>query len=473
MELNQQRVLVVGMGRTGLACALFAASRGAHVTCTDAQGPDTLRVQLDELHALGGKFVQGEPTEELACQMDVIIVSPGVPALSALQHAEQRGVPVVSEIEFASWYYQGSYVCITGTNGKSTVTTLVGEMVRSLGVPVFVGGNLGTPWVEAIGTEADCAEGLAILEVSSFQLERVRRLKPKVACLLNVTADHLDRHGTLAQYAAAKGQMFRSQTKSDYAVVPWGDPLITPMARASAASLKTFGGASGDVRVQGGYVVSERTGWRFAVADLAVTGEHNVLNACAAVLVAELLGVSPTAIEDVLRTFRGLPHRMQRVAVVDGVTFYDDSKATNVGAAVAAIEGLDKSMGRVILLAGGVDKGGSYAPLARALQARDGVAVLFGEAASLIESALADTPSVQVMRAGSMREAVQLAFGAARPGDVVLLAPACSSFDMFRSYAHRGDAFQRELQELQERQTQQKSLERNGLGASPESEVSR
>lgn len=455
MELRNKRMLVVGLGKSGRAAAMFLAKRGARVVANDVR-PEV--EDADAMLAAGVELALGGHDVELFRSVDHIIVSPGVPPLPALDAAEQAGVPIASEIELASWFIDSWVVAITGTNGKSTVTSLIGEMLTQTGRPTFVGGNLGTPLVDVVGTDAAKPGGFVVVELSSFQLERVDRFRANVAVLLNITDDHLDRYDSFAGYAAAKGRVFAGQNKADHAVVPQGDELCTSMARAGAAGISTFG-PGGDVTVDaGGEVVfpngqyghlktphlnDRKSGAVVAIEDMKLRGAHNALNACAAALAARLSGVEHTIVESVLKEFPGLPHRMQYVRELDGVRYYDDSKATNVGAAVAAMRGFD---GRVVLIAGGKDKGGSYQPLVDALAQQGRALVTLGEAASLIEDAVGDTLPWE--RAETMADAVTRARRLAQPGDAVLLAPACSSFDMYRSYAQRGDDFHSAVQAL-------------------------
>jgi UDP-N-acetylmuramoylalanine--D-glutamate ligase len=297
---------------------------------------------------------------------------------------------------------------------------------------VFVGGNLGTPLAEVVDRRFD----IVVLEVSSFQLERAPSFHPRVSVLLNLTDDHLDRYPDFSHYARAKGNAFVRQTAVDLGVVPAGDALCRAQAERGAARLVTFG-SGGDYDLVGPSVVERATGLDFSLEDSELFGTHNHLNAAAAIAAARDLGTSPEAIRRALRDFRPLPHRMARVCTARGVTFYDDSKATNVGAAVVALLGLRES--RAVLIAGGRDKLGSYEPLAEALERRGRAVVLMGEASERMAAAVGDR--VPVERASSMEEAVRRAFELARPGEAVLLAPACSSFDMFASYADRGDRF--------------------------------
>jgi UDP-N-acetylmuramoylalanine--D-glutamate ligase len=350
-------------------------------------------------------------------------------------------------VEVASWFIDGTLIGVTGTNGKSTVTTLVGEMCKRSGRPTFVGGNLGTPLVDAVGTPAAAPGGYAVVELSSFQLERVERLHVHAAALLNVTEDHLDRYPSFAAYAAAKANIFLGQREDDAAVVRDGDEVCAALARNGRARVCRFGGVAGEARIDAGRLVDREGGLSVPVAEIPMTGSHNLDNACAAALLARLVGVAPEHVGAALRAFRGLPHRMAHVRDLDGVAYYDDSKATNVGATVAALDGLAQRSGRVVLIAGGRDKGGDYAPLVDRMARLGRAAILIGEAAGKIRAAL-ESCDLALDAAGSMEDAVVRARAHARDGDVVLLAPACSSYDMFSSYAERGDAFQRAVRAL-------------------------
>ena len=449
MELSRKKTMVVGLGESGLAVVRFLRERGARVLVNDQRDREALGAAATEAEALGAELVLGGHPDSAFEDLDLVVVSPGVPPLPQLEQAEQRGVPVVSEVELASRFIDAPIVAITGTNGKSTVTTLIGEMSRRLARPVFVGGNLGRPMIEAAGTDAGGADGLVIVELSSFQLERVSQMKVHVAILLNITPDHLDRYRSFEAYSAAKARIFERQDAEDFAILPADAPDLRELI-VDGATVVLFDGRSGDVRVVDGVVTDTQSSLRVPVAELRIRGSHNVSNACAAALAARLLGVRDDDVASVLRDFKGLAHRTQYVRSVDGVEYIDDSKATNVGAAVASIDGLRGSKGKIVLIAGGVDKGGSYQPLRQRMSEEGRGVVVVGEAASLLESAFADSP-IELRRATSMPDAVAHAAALARPGDTVLLAPACSSFDMFRSYAERGDHFQRAVETLGER----------------------
>lgn len=437
-----QRVVVVGLGRSGLAAARCCVADGAaQVVLNDRKPAEAVDAALrDRLTAEGIALSLGCHPEAVFEQADTVVLSPGVPPLAVVETARARGAQVVGELELGAWHTGSPIVAITGTNGKSTVTTLVGEMLAASGFETFTGGNLGVPLCEAVGTAALAPGGRCVVEASSYQLEATRWFRPHVAVWLNLTDDHLDRYGSLAAYGAAKARIYLAQTVEDHAVVPGDDPLMVAFARAGAARLHTYGGEQSPVRIRDEAIV-DAEGGRYPLASLKIRGSHNVSNAMAAVLAARLAGATPEAIAKVLRTFSGLPHRMQEVAEVDGVVWYDDSKATNVGAALKALEGVDRP---VVLLAGGRDKGGTYEPLVRMLRAKGRAVVTLGEAAPLIEQALGF--EVPWQRAATLDDAVARAAALAQPGDCVLLAPACSSLDMFSSYAERGRAFAEAVQ---------------------------
>ena len=341
--------MVVGLGESGLAVVRFLRERGARVRVNDQRDREALGAAATEAEALGAELVLGGHPDSAFEDLDLVVVSPGVPPLPQLEQAEQRGVPVVSEVELASRFIDAPIVAITGTNGKSTVTTLIGEMSSRLARPVFVGGNLGRPMIAAAGTDAGGADGLVIVELSSFQLERVSQMKAHVAILLNITPDHLERYPSFEAYAAAKARIFERQDAEDFAILPADAPDLRELI-VDDATVVLFDGRSGDVRVVDGVVTDTQSSLRVPVAELRIRGSHNVSNACAAVLAARLLGVRDDDIASVLRDFKGLAHRTQYVRSVDGVEYIDDSKATNVGAAVASIDGLRGSKGKIVLI---------------------------------------------------------------------------------------------------------------------------
>jgi UDP-N-acetylmuramoylalanine--D-glutamate ligase len=433
--LEGKKVLVVGLGKTGIAAARFAARRGARVTATDRKPAEALGAEAALLATAGVSLECGGHRQASFTSSDLVVLSPGVPPLPEIDAADAAGVPVVSEVELAASCLAGTVVAVTGTNGKSTVTTLAGAMLAASGKPTWTGGNLGTPLVDAVGTAAAGPHGVAVIELSSFQLERTRTLRAHVATLLNVTEDHLDRYPSFAAYAAAKARVFLAQRSTDHVAVRSGDRVSEALARASRAAPHGYG-ESGEVVATADGVHDRVTGERYDRSLLGAPSEVLVENACAAILTARLAGASPEGIRRGLREFRPLPHRMETVGEVRGVRFVDDSKATNVGAAVRAIRGAGR---KVVLIAGGRDKGGDYAPLRAEVARTARAVVLIGEARARLEQALSG--AARLAAAADMDEAVSLALGLAEPGDAVLLAPACSSYDMFENYEARGKAF--------------------------------
>jgi UDP-N-acetylmuramoylalanine--D-glutamate ligase len=400
------------------------------VTATDSAPAERLTSEVLELPA---RVVLGGHDGVDFAAADLIVVSPGVPSFRALTEAENAGVPVIGELALACRFIRAPLLLVGGTNGKSTTTSLLGDLLKAAQLRVFVGGNLGTPASEAVAQELDAA----VLEVSSFQLERVPGLRARVSLLLNITEDHLDRYATFQDYADAKGNAFVGQQNDDVAIVPQGDLECRRQARRGAAQVLEVGGEGADYAVVDSGIVEKTSGERFELSGTRLHGRHNHLNAAFAVAAARALAAPSHAINQALRAFEPLAHRMALVTEVRGVRFYDDSKGTNVGAAVTAVLGLSEPRG--VLIAGGRDKHGSYEPLVAALRQKGRALVLVGEAADKIAAAVG--ASLPVVRAPDMAGAVKAAFGLAQAGDAVLLSPACSSFDMFKSYADRGDRF--------------------------------
>jgi UDP-N-acetylmuramoylalanine--D-glutamate ligase len=440
-SLEKKRVVVVGLGSSGIAAARLCARRGARVVGTDAKGRDAVGAPALALEVEGVELALGGHDAVDFARADLVVVSPGVPSFAKLEAAERAGVPTVGEVELAvrELNTPAPIVAVGGTNGKSTVTSLVGAMFEAAGKRTFTGGNLGEPLADHVNEPFD----VVVLEVSSFQMERVRDFHPRVSILLNVTPDHLDRYPTLEAYAHAKGNAFVRQTALDVAIVPVGDEMCLAEARRGKGRLVTFG-PGGDVAVTDAEVHEAKRGAHYARAGFGIQGGHNALNVAAAIAAVSDMGISADVIARVLRDFHGLPHRMALVREVSGVRYYDDSKGTNVGASVTALRGIAEK--KAVLIAGGRDKGGSYAPLVDALRDRGRAAVLIGEAADTIASAIGDALPVRLAK--TIDEAVRVGAELARPGDAVLLSPACSSFDMFKDYKHRGDEFVRAVNAL-------------------------
>ncbi len=432
------RALVVGLGKTGLSCARYLTRQGVTVAVTDSRAHppclDELREEIPDLALFLGGF-----TPEVFEAAAQIVVSPGVAVSHPLiQAARARGVPVIGDIELFAGAARAPVVAITGSNGKSTVTSLVGEMARQANRRVAVGGNLGEPVLDLL----DDAVELYVLELSSFQLETTSSLAPRVATVLNLSPDHMDRYPDLDAYAAAKARIFQG---ARIAVVNRDDPAVEALPRATESEV---GFTLGTPR-EGDFGLCKKGGelWFcqgprqiFPVAGQHLPGRHNLANAVAALALGEAAGLPEEALLAGLRRFRGLPHRTQFVAEIDGVQWFNDSKGTNVGATCAALEGLRPGDGgRIVLIAGGECKGAELAGLAPVVSGVARSVILIGRDAPLLEKAFAGR--VPVRHAASMEAAVVLAAEAARPGDRVLLSPACASFDMFENFADRGEAF--------------------------------
>jgi UDP-N-acetylmuramoylalanine--D-glutamate ligase len=444
MELRDKKVLVVGLARTGSECARFLVKQGAKVWVSDLRTETDLKAEIDALRGLPvGYFLGGEERGWLE-GMDLVVPSPGVPAEnSLLREASHRGIKILSEIDLAYRFLSAPLIAITGTNGKSTTTTLVGEMLKTKGTKVFVGGNIGAPLLGFAGGDWEWG----VVEISSFQLEWIEAFRPRVAVLLNLSEDHLDRYPDFAAYCGAKARIFENQMAQDVAVLNRNDPLVWDLRQGSRARIISFGFSEVN---QGVFVDSEAIVWRdgsseerFPLRQVKIQGVHNVENMMAAVAVAKAVGVAAPIIQQTLEEFPGLEHRLEFVRVKNGVRYYNDSKGTNVG---AVVKSLASFAAPIILLAGGVDKGGDYGLLREGIEKSVKRLVLFGAASQRIAKAvgaLTETTAVE-----SLESAVRDAYEHARPGDVVLLSPACSSFDMFRNYAERGRIFKSLVQAL-------------------------
>jgi UDP-N-acetylmuramoylalanine--D-glutamate ligase len=450
-SLSGKTVVVVGLGKSGVSAARLCSSRGAKVIANDAAPLDRLSPEARALAGESGVTVMAGGHENVPFrEADLVVVSPGVPPLPVYAELDARGIPVVGELDLA-WQLVADVptAAIGGTNGKSTTTSLVADMLEAAGKRTFAGGNLGTP-LSDIAIErkegAPSAYDALVLEVSSFQAERMPTFHPRAATLLNITPDHLDRYPSLQAYADAKGNMLAHMGADDVVVIPHGDNDCLQQARRSRARIVTFG-HEGDVRYTADRIVDSVHGTSYLRGAIKLTGNHNALNVCASIALASALGASADAIATSLGRFEGLSHRIAFAGEIEGVRYYDDSKGTNVGASVAALRGLSEA--KAVLIAGGRDKLGSYEPLVEALVERGRGVVLIGEAAPRIAEALgARVPHVI---AATMEDAVEKAAAMAQRGDAVLLSPACSSFDMFRDYKHRGDVFVAAVTALAER----------------------
>jgi UDP-N-acetylmuramoylalanine--D-glutamate ligase len=442
VELKNKRVLVVGLGKSGLAAARFLKERGARVTVSDAR-PATLIAELPTLLDEGFMVEAGSHGLLTFRRQDLIVVSPGVPStVPELMQVRAMGMRVIGELELGAEYLQGEVVAITGSNGKTTTTTLVGEILKASGRPTLVGGNIGRPVTEMAAESS--AETWSVLEVSSFQLETVESFKPRIAVVLNITPDHLDRHGTFEKYVAAKARVTEFQTAEDYLVLNAEDVKAQGVAAKTKAQIYWFS-AKRQIK-QGAFVHGEtifftaKEGGKpepvMPVAEIPLAGAHNVENVAAAVCVAKLAGVENVVIRAAVAAFTAVEHRLEFVRELDGVRYYNDSKATNVDATVKAVEAF---AGGVHLILGGKDKDSDYTVMAGLLRERVKTVITIGSAAEKIERELAGVTKIE--RAGTMQAAVPLAKSLASAGDTVLLAPACASFDQFKNYEERGRVF--------------------------------
>jgi len=440
IDLEGKRVLVVGLARTGVVVSLFSAGYGAVVTATDEKPESQLAESAARLRAAGVKLELGTHDPAIFLEQDLIALSPGVPArLPALEAARARGIPVWSEIELAWRFLRGKLVAVTGSNGKTTTTSLTGHILKASGIHTLVGGNIGIPLLALAESSTDSS--VTVAEVSSFQLETIADFRPEIGVLLNLTPDHLDRHVSFEEYAAAKMRMFENQLDRDAVVLNADDPQVARRmpARPHVYWFSRRKRVASGAFLRDGQIILRTDGSEILLLrrdEIPLRGEHNLENVLAACTAAYLAGADPAGIAAGVRTFRAVEHRLEFVAEIAGVSYYNDSKATNVDASLKAVEAFP---GPLIVILGGKDKGAPYAPLREALRERARVAVLIGSAAETIESELAG--AVPLALAGTLERAVGMAFELAQPGDTVLLAPACSSFDQYENYEHRGRAF--------------------------------
>jgi UDP-N-acetylmuramoylalanine--D-glutamate ligase len=441
VELYQKRVMVVGLGVSGRAAARLLATKGAHLVMTDRGETLAERDQLPD-----GVVHLGPEDPAWLDGVELVVVSPGVPLSSPLiTAARAASIPVIGELELGGRFVSAPIVAVTGTNGKSTVTMMLGEIFRAAGRNTFVGGNLGTPLVDAASAHPD----VIVVEVSSYQLETIVQFKPAVAVHLNLTDDHLDRYRDRFEYGRAKARIFENQGSQDWAVLNRDDPEVWRLAPVVRARVLSFG-LTRPVRTPGLWLDSDAIAFddgaqrgTISIAAMRLAGAHNLLNAMAGAAAALALGVGRAVIEQALADFRGLSHRLEPVDEKAGVTYIDDSKATNVG---AVVEALATVRAPVVLIAGGVDKLGAYEPLRGPLAAKVKLLILIGAARGRMRAALAGATAIECIE--TLGEAVELAARRTQPGDTVLLSPACASFDQFKDYAERGRIFQKLVRAL-------------------------
>jgi UDP-N-acetylmuramoylalanine--D-glutamate ligase len=444
-DVANKRVTVAGAARSGLAAAELLARRGARVTLSDSRADVP---EADYLRSLGVTLEVGGHTPETFTSADLVVLSPGVPPeQAAVQAARDRGIPVIAEIELASRWLQGRVIAITGTKGKSTTTALTGRMLEAAGFKVTVGGNIGSPLSAQVSESTP--DTFHVVETSSFQLEQIDTFHPWIAVMLNFSPDHLDRHPDVAAYGAAKARIFENQEVSDFAVINADDPAVLELARRGRAAVRRFslaGSIDRGTAVDEGWIVDrqlDRIQRLVPLGAIHLLGPHLVNDVMAAATVGAIAGATPAAMTAAVDAFRGLEHAMELVADVGGVRFVNDSKATNVESALRSIESFDRDL---VPIMGGRFKGGDLRLLRDPLSVRARAVVVIGEAGPLLREALGDV--VRVEEANSFAAAIDRAHELAKPSGVVLLAPACSSFDMFRDYAERGRRFKEEVERL-------------------------
>jgi UDP-N-acetylmuramoylalanine--D-glutamate ligase len=451
VELANKRVLVVGLGRSGVASALFLKARGAKVTVSDAKPQEELGEEIPKLLDQGIAVETGGHGERTFRGQDLIVVSPGVPLDSPpLLQARALGETVIGEIELAARFLPKNIIAITGSNGKTTTTTLAGDIVTAGGFRTLVGGNIGTPAISL--AEQASKDAVIVLEVSSFQLETIQTFRPKTAVVLNITPDHLDRHRTFETYVETKARIFENQQAEDFAVLNADDPVCAGLAARARAQVFCFSRKKqveqGACARNGQIIFRNQAGERdlMPISEIPLKGAHNLENVLAASCAGILMGCEPQQVRQAVRDFRAVEHRLEHVATIAGVEYYNDSKATNVDATIKALESFPAN---IHLILGGKDKASDYTLLNHLLRSRVKCIYTIGSAAAKIQSQIRGT--VEIVHSETLENAVQQASEAAKPGHIVLLAPACASFDQFRNYEHRGKVFKQVVKALSER----------------------
>jgi UDP-N-acetylmuramoylalanine--D-glutamate ligase len=449
--LGGKKVLIIGAARSGIASARFLADKGAIVALNDQKPIEKWSAEALALREIGVGLLPGEAPSWLLDQLDLVVVSPGVPAtIIPIRYAERAGAEVIGEVELAARYLKGRIVAITGSNGKTTTTSLIGELLGNAGLPTQVGGNIGKALISMVESSRD--DGWTVVELSSFQLETIKTLRPSIAIVLNVTPNHMDRYETFNDYAAAKHRIFMNQTEEDVAVLNADDPTVSSWASGLRAKVMNFSvrkELERGVFLNGNELVFR---WDEGEQDLLRTDEmklrglHNVENVAAALAAGIAAGASIESMRETVKQFNPVEHRLEFVDEIRGVRFYNDSKATSVDATLKALEAFAGDPGKVVLILGGRGKKAPYEPLAKLVRDKVRKLVLIGEDAETIATDLGEYASFE--RASDMKDAVARSFAAAEKGDVVLLAPACASFDMFESFEHRGKVFKADVANL-------------------------
>ncbi|HHX23423.1 MAG TPA: UDP-N-acetylmuramoyl-L-alanine--D-glutamate ligase [Thermoanaerobacterales bacterium] len=441
MEIKGKNVLILGLARSGIAAAIELIGLGAKVTASDMK-PEKEIKDADLLKSHGVNIACGGHPLTLLNNCDLIVLSPGVPSdIKILDEARKRDIPIISELELGYWYCKAPIIAVTGTNGKTTTTTLIGEILKNDGKNITLAGNIGIPLVR----EVEKAENkdFLVVEVSSFQLENIMHFKPKISVILNISEDHLNRHKTFENYIETKAKIFENQTEEDYAILNYDDPIVRSLIKRIKCKTYLFSRKE-EIRgayVKNGVIVIRENGKIYPVLkaeELGIKGSHNLENSLAAACVAWILRTNLNNLAETLKEFRGVEHRLEFVANIGGIKYINDSKATNPDAAQKAIEALEEP---IVLIAGGYDKKSNYDDFIKSFSDRVKKLILIGDTADAIKATALNHGFSDIQKASSLEEAVKLASKAAIPGDVVLLSPACASWDMFESYEERGRVF--------------------------------
>ncbi|WP_373877768.1 UDP-N-acetylmuramoyl-L-alanine--D-glutamate ligase [Tepidanaerobacter syntrophicus] len=449
MDFKNKYVLILGLARSGSAAAIKLSNLGAHVTISDIKPRETFK-NADALELKGIKLVfEGHPLT-LLDNCDLLVLSPGIPSdIKIVTEAKKRNIPVISELELGYWFAASPIIAITGTNGKTTTTTLIGEILKNDGKRVTVAGNIGIPLVSEV--EKTLENDYLVVEVSSFQLENILYFKPKISIILNITEDHLNRHKTFENYVNIKARIFENQTEEDYTILNYDDAVVRELARYAKSDVWFF--SRKDVVRQGAciendMIVIKNKGKTYPIAkvdEIGIKGSHNLENALAAACSTYLANSKVSSIAKTLKSFRGIEHRLEFVAEINGIKFINDSKATNPDAAQKAIEAVD---GPIILIAGGYDKKSDYTDFVKSFDGKVKKLILIGETADVIENAAIKQGFLNVEKVNSLKEAVMCGYRAASCEDTVLLSPACASWDMFANFEERGRLFKEAVNSL-------------------------
>lgn len=444
MSITGKKVLVIGAARSGLAAAGFLIDEKAKVILNDIKSRENFeQAELTKLEEKGVELFLGQHPDIEALEVELIVLSPGVPlSIPPVEKAIAKKIPVISEMELASRYAKAPMVVVTGTNGKTTTTALIGQIFSDVGRGIFVGGNIGVPFIGAVKNLS--SHDVAVLEASSFQLETTYTFKPKVALILNLTPDHIDRHGSFDEYIAAKAKIFANQDSGDWLILNWDDEGTRKLAKEAPSKVIFFSrkhNLKEGFCVVDGYLVAkmgDKTIPIIKTDEIFIKGGHNLENALAAAAAGWVMDINSEELKKTLSTFPGVAHRLERVLTHNGVEYVNDSKGTNPDASIKALEAYDNP---IILIAGGKNKGSDFLPFAEKINEKVKALILLGQAAGEIEAAVKKFGYDSIYHVGNYQEAVETATSLAVNGDVVLLSPACASWDMFRNYEERGDLF--------------------------------